>query len=290
MNNATLDAATLASQIAYDCLLFVLDETTSTNDEVVRKACELANLPAVPLVVLSSTQTSGRGRLGRLWASPVGGLYLSVLLDAGVAEDNTGCLASLSPLVALATRDALQAFTGSELLVKWPNDVLVAEGKLAGKLEGKLEGKSAGKLVGILIEAKPASALCNNASGTSQFVVIGIGINVNRPSAEAHESAAYLNDGSDQNLQLESVASAVINELLKQVAAWQAEGCSFGSFLSSYTSHMAKIGEAVSVRNAYGDEIAQGTISGIDEFGRLLLQYAHETIAVVSGEVTLKNS
>ena len=290
MNNAELDAATLASQIVYDCQLFVLDETTSTNDEVVRRACEVGSVPAVPLVVLSSTQTSGRGRLGRLWASPAGGLYLSVLLAVGGAEEGNSRLASLSPLVALAVRDALQVFTGSEILVKWPNDVLLATGKRAGKHAGRHADKHAGKLAGILIEIKPVAALCNEAPNNGLCVVIGIGINVYRSNAKAHEAAAYLNDGSDQCLQLERVASAVINELLRQVAAWQAEGCSPGSFVSSYTSHMVGIGETVCVRNAYGDEIAQGTVKGIDKYGRLLLQNAYETIAVTSGEVTLKNS
>ena len=266
----------LVSQIEYDCQLFILETTTSTNDELVRRACELTSLPLVPLVVISDTQTGGRGRLGRKWVSPAGGLYLSVLLDAGVAKEDSSRLASLSPLVALAAREALQVFTGSELLVKWPNDVLVAT------------GKNAGKLVGILVEVKPASALLKGSADNAQFVVIGIGVNVNRPSVGAHETAAYLNDDSDQCLQLESVASAVINELLRQIAVWQTRGCLFSSFAESYVRHMAGIGETACVRNANGDEIAQGIVRGIDEFGSLLLQGATGEIAVTSGEVTLR--
>ena len=274
MNSPGLDAATLASRIAYDCQLFVLDTTTSTNDEAVRKAQESTRLPAVPLVVISNTQTSGRGRLGRTWASPAGGLYLSILLtiETRARADNAYSMASLSPLVALTARDALQVFTSSEILVKWPNDVLTPAGKLAG----------------ILIEVKPASALFNNVMSNALVVVVGIGVNVNRPNAGALEAAAYLSDSPDQYLQLETVASALTNNLLRQIAAWQAEGCCFGSFVSSYMHHMAGIGEAVCVRDACGAEVASGTVKGIDELGRLLLQATTGEIAVTSGEVTLR--
>ena len=103
--------------------LRVLDEVTSTNDEV-KRALEAGEPEG--LAVSARRQTGGYGRQGRTWASPEGGLYLSLLLRPSV---DAALLPTLSLVTALAVRRAvaglLPAEAAESVLVKWPNDLVV---------------------------------------------------------------------------------------------------------------------------------------------------------------------
>jgi BirA family biotin operon repressor/biotin-[acetyl-CoA-carboxylase] ligase len=120
----------------------------STNDRL----RELADEDAPEwTVVVADRQTTGRGRAGRVWASPVGNLYLSVLLRPRLPVDRV----TLLPLVAgLAVAEAVSAF-GVNARIKWPNDVLVGGRKLAG----------------VLAEA-------TSVGGAVELLVLGVGVNV----------------------------------------------------------------------------------------------------------------
>ena len=127
-------------------------ETTSTND-VAKQLC-MENKGTNALVV-ADTQTAGRGRLDRSFASPTGtGLYLSAVFTLQGNEKN---LELLSSLAGLSVRDALYNLYDLQVGVKWPNDIL-------------LEGK---KLCGILCELV-------NVNNRPKYVVVGIGINTER--------------------------------------------------------------------------------------------------------------
>jgi BirA family biotin operon repressor/biotin-[acetyl-CoA-carboxylase] ligase len=94
---------------------------------------------AAGTTVLAEEQTAGRGRDGRSWHSPVGGVWLGVLLRPARAE-----LGVMSVRVGLAVADAVDALLGRpETRLKWPNDVLLGERKLAGILcEGRWQGEA----------------------------------------------------------------------------------------------------------------------------------------------------
>ncbi|MGE5528737.1 MAG: biotin--[acetyl-CoA-carboxylase] ligase [Patescibacteria group bacterium] len=128
-----------------------LETTASTNDEARRLG--QAGWPE-GTVVAAEEQTAGRGRLGRRWSSPAGGLCFSMILRPGLA------LADLGPLTivaAAALRRAILAETGLETSIKWPNDLMAGGRKLAG----------------ILAEA-------SGELGRADLVVVGIGLNVNQ--------------------------------------------------------------------------------------------------------------
>jgi BirA family biotin operon repressor/biotin-[acetyl-CoA-carboxylase] ligase len=306
MGQALVDAARLASLLKHDCCLTTLESTTTTNDEVLAFARRSGGAERVkmggtsvarPFVVVSAEQTAGRGRLGRVWSSPPGGVYLSLLLElkaTQVVQSGFAQMAqaALSPLAALAVRGALQEFTADDLRVKWPNDIV----------------SERGKLVGILIELKQESAIFlrssspatsslgvsgaanfSHALSNAQYAVVGIGVNVNRPDSEAIEGAAYLSDGGNGRLSLEDVAAASIEGLLARYETWLAAGCSFASFAAEYHAHMALLGTRICVRNALGDEIASGIVQGIDDDARFILMGEQDSIAVVAGEVTLRD-
>jgi biotin-(acetyl-CoA carboxylase) ligase len=300
-----LDAARLAELLSCNCQLVVKDRVGSTNDEAFAYAQRGASPDfwARPLVVVSAEQTAGRGRLGRTWVSPPGGIYLSILLDSGSAR---GREHSLSPLAALATRVALDKLTSDELLIKWPNDIVSTRGKLAGILvESKRVPVQEVPVQGALPqgalftqEVPAARGASQGASVTqprrstapSSALIVGIGVNVNCPGAGGFETAAYLNDGADGVLPLEDVAAAIIDRFFRYHTDWLAADGSFAPFMDEYAGHMALMRERVCVRDATGAEVAGGIVEGIDASAQLLLRGPSAMVAVAAGEVTLRDN
>jgi BirA family biotin operon repressor/biotin-[acetyl-CoA-carboxylase] ligase len=184
-------ALRLIPLITRDCQLVLLRSTTSTNDEARRRLEANMTQAARPLVVLSSEQTAGRGRQGHLWASPPGGIYLSLLWHGTISSQQA---ASLSLVAAQATCEALARFTSEPLRIKWPNDVFIPAGKLAG----------------ILVEN----------TGEQGTYIIGVGLNVTPSVSGEYEGAAYLAD-----VEMEPMAAALIDALIEQVRQWERRGC-----------------------------------------------------------------
>ncbi len=130
----SLDTKRIGKRIEY------LAETTSTNDAAWRLvASETQDLPGDGLVVLSEHQTAGRGRLGRPWHSPRGASLLCSIVvtdrDCRFRGDEVVLLC------AVATCDAVAKATSVNPRIKWPNDLMVNQRKLAGIL---IESKSIG--------------------------------------------------------------------------------------------------------------------------------------------------
>lgn len=142
-------------------MVLAKEETGSTNDD----ARELA-LSGAPhgTAVLARRQTAGRGRAGRAFSSPEGGLYLSVVLRPSAPPHHW----SLLPLTAGAAFAAALDETGFPVDVKWPNDLLV-------------DGR---KLGGVLVESR---------MGASPFAVVGVGLNVTSvPRDQSHATCLAL--------------------------------------------------------------------------------------------------
>ncbi len=131
----------------------VLGSTSDTAAELARQGA------AQGTVVLADRQRSGRGRNGRQFCSPPGGLYFSVILRPAL-EPADFPLLTLAAGVGLA--QGLKRMTGVQPLLKWPNDLYFADRKLGG----------------ILTESGPLRA------GLPEFVVVGVGINIAAPPPE----------------------------------------------------------------------------------------------------------
>lgn len=254
--------------------------TGSTNDDA--KGLARAGTPE-GTVVLASEQTGGRGRLGRAWMSPAGGVYFSAVLRPAVAP-------AVVPPLALVTGVGLArglATLGADVALKWPNDVYLGGGKLAG----------------ILLEM---SAEAERA----EWVVIGCGINVRRPARSA-EGAAYLEDAVSWGASattgrapataaaeddsapapaapglLPTVAAAALDGIASAYADFLAGG--FAAVRDEYAARAWLHGRDVVVRDANGQVRAAGRAAGVDEAGRLIIEGAGGTLAVASGEVTLR--
>lgn len=250
--------------------LRVLDEVTSTNDEV-KRALEAGEPEG--LAVSARRQTGGYGRQGRTWASPEGGLYLSLLLRPSV---DAALLPTLSLVTALAVRRAvaglLPAEAAESVQVKWPNDLVVPAA-------GRLPDPAFRKLCGISLEA--------HAGG----VCVGIGVNVEPP--DAADAAAvggknvpvYLPElGFEGNV--DDVAAAVLRAFAPLYRAWLAEG--FAPLAGEYAAHASLTGRSVRMVNRAGEPVAEGTVASVDAFGRLVLRASDGScVPVASGEAHL---
>ena len=234
-------------------------ETGSTNDD----ARVLARGGAAEgTVVLASTQTAGRGRLGRTWDSPAGGAYFSAVLRPSVAPSQVSPLALV---VGLGIARGLGRL-GADVRLKWPNDVLLSGGKVAG----------------VLLEMTAEV-------DAVEWVVAGVGLNVTRPSGseDAHPQAAYLSDVVP-GVRIPTAVAAVLDGIAETYAIWLKAG--FSALREEYDARSSLAGADVTVSDRDGTPRASGRVRGVDEEGRLLLFGEDGPHAIVAGEVTLRTS
>ncbi len=234
-------------------------EIDSTSSEIQRR---LATLPDLSLV-MAETQSAGRGRRGRTWLSPPGlNVYLSCLkrFDGGFAA-----LSGLSLAVGVIVMRTLSALGITGAGLKWPNDVLSDDGKLAGilvELSGEYQG--------------PCAA------------IIGVGLNVRLTPALREQAGQPVNDLAslagaavpDRNV----VAAALITALVDGLGQFEREG--FTAFVEEYTRHDLLRGKTLRVQGALGE--LDGVGAGVDVRGALLLKTLTELRAIDSADVTVR--
>jgi BirA family biotin operon repressor/biotin-[acetyl-CoA-carboxylase] ligase len=233
-------------------------EIGSTND----RAREALHQPGGNgLAVVADLQTAGRGRRGRSWASPAGvNLIVSVGLRPRLEPAGAGLLGIVA---ALAVRDACAAeLPGVELRVKWPNDVVAADGL---------------KLAGLLVETSMEDGRLSDA-------VIGTGINVNWRRAEMPADVAVR---ATSLLELGGTVVdrvALLSRLLDALDA-EMEALERGeSPVARLAAVSALDGRQVTVD--LGSERLDGRAAGISEEGLLLLDTELGRVALAIGEVT----
>ena len=232
----------------------------STNSAMLRAAA--AGAPDL-CVCLAETQTAGRGRRGRRWQSPLGGnVYFSLLRRF---SQGMGALAGLSLVAGIALVEALGDCGVRGLGLKWPNDVLADNRKLAGILV-ELGGEFLG----------PCHA------------VIGIGINVRLPADAAigqpHIDLAELRAGAPPSRN--RLVAQLLTRLTEALDRFAAHG--FAAFTDSYARHDLLAGLAVRVLGADGPR--DGVAAGVDERGALLVHHGHAMMRYDSAEVTVRTS
>lgn len=245
-----------------------LVQTTSTNDEI-KQAIDQG--VAEGLSVRALRQTAGYGRQGRSWESPLGGLYQSFLMRP---QAPSGQLPTLSLVMGMAVcntvRDVLPDARRGQVMVKWPNDVV-----LMG--DGSDEPAVFKKIAGISLE-RYKDAVC-----------VGIGINVAAPEPSqggtrgedggipAHDmknKAVYLDDlgfweGSVES-RIAQVSKVLTQKVWAQYGQWQRIG--FGAFSQSFNAYYnALSGQHVSMVDINGSPLASGQVQWVNEVGELVL-------------------
>jgi len=237
--------------------LEIASSLDSTNSAVRRMPVEDQHAAAI----FAEHQSSGRGRRGRQWHSPYArNLYLSVGWKFESSLSELGCL----PLVvALATARALSRAGLKGHKVKWPNDLLLNGRKLCGCLV-EVQGDSQG----------PCHA------------VLGVGINVHMPASAL--TAGIDQPWTDVHSQLpacsrNTLAALLLEELITGLNLFAKRG--FARFTDNWEQMDGLRGKTIEVYA--GENVAQGTASGISESGALLLDTGEEILTLHSGEVSL---
>jgi BirA family biotin operon repressor/biotin-[acetyl-CoA-carboxylase] ligase len=218
--------------------LVAVAETGSTNDDALDAAKRGSPHGAV---FVADAQRSGRGRRGSAWSSPPGeNLTFSVLLRPTVPPERISAIALVA---GLAVRAATAARVSHGVVIKWPNDVLCNDRKLAG----------------ILVESRMDGA-------TVDAVVVGIGVNVGMRALPAEiatiaTSLALLGDASPDR---EALLADVLAGFEERLRRFEAAGLS--ALLPELDAHDALRGRALRV----GDLLGEG--AGIGEDGALLVR------------------
>jgi BirA family transcriptional regulator, biotin operon repressor / biotin---[acetyl-CoA-carboxylase] ligase len=229
----------------------------STSEEVKRLSREGA--PQGTLV-WALQQTSGHGRFGRTWISPLGNLYFSLLLRPQRPPQET---MQLTFVAALAVADAISETmtAGAAVTCKWPNDVLISGKKVAG----------------ILLE----SSLDHR--GTVDSLVIGIGVNVasHPPVKDVQYPATSLwAEGATSE-----TAQSVLDRFCPSFLVWHGEWRERGFFpvREAWLARAERLHRPIEVR--LEDDTAAGIFADLDATGALVLQQGRGRRLILAGDV-----
>lgn len=192
------------------------------------------------LCVFADVQATGRGRHGRTWISPEGNLYMTLALRPVGERKYLGLYAYIC---GLALYDALAPHIGgAEIALKWPNDVMVEDKKLAG----------------ILMEFYTAPETGED------YLLIGMGVNIK----SAPDERVCIHDIAP-NCAVKP--KDVMDVMLSAFDAWQTD------YIESGAAHILKTWQArgwrldEQVQAKLGQEVIKGQFSGFDEFGSLII-------------------
>ncbi|MGH7875441.1 MAG: biotin--[acetyl-CoA-carboxylase] ligase [Candidatus Binatia bacterium] len=234
------------------------DEIASTNT----RARGLADEGAFEgEIIIAEAQTAGRGRLGRRWASPpFANLYLSLILRPKLPPAE---VPQVTLMAAVALADTIDGFVPVAPMIKWPNDIIV-------------EGK---KLAGILTELS-----CSE--GRADYVILGIGINLNYPMEmmpeEIRSRATSVLQLSGRPVSRECVLKRLIHDLDRCYG--ELEDFGFAPLAARWQARFGLRDRRVRVELL--DQSVNGVARGIDRDGALLLQDDSGTLQrIVAGDV-----
>ncbi|MEN6326575.1 MAG: biotin--[acetyl-CoA-carboxylase] ligase [Syntrophomonas sp.] len=238
--------------------LFVYKEVDSTNQEARRLLRE--NRAGEGAVVVARRQTAARGRRGRSWESPVGGLWFSLISRPGLALAET---ALLSLVFAVAVSRALEKILDQPVQLKWPNDIYI-------------NGK---KAVGILLEM-------SGELDKAEYLITGIGINVNlglSSLGSAAGNATSLQEENGSPLEMSRVLIEVLNALDKYYFAFLEQG--FTDILKEFKARCWHLGQYIKIEA--NQRVLQGRNIDIDESGSLLLDTGDKIERLTTGDVAV---
>ncbi|OAG72741.1 biotin--[acetyl-CoA-carboxylase] synthetase [Gluconobacter japonicus] len=235
---------------------FEFYETLGSTSDLLKEKAEAG--AQEKLAIQAFAQTSGRGTRGRSWVDPGGNLAISLLFRP---EKSTDFLAAIPFLTALSIYETARQFSSGEadFMLKWPNDLLLSERKMAG----------------VLIEA--------GGSADHKWVVVGIGANLRQaPQIEGRKLSALSEVAVAPDPAV--FGRSLTLQMDHWIAIWEAQG--FAPIREAWLERAHPVGRHLAVQR--GETYISGSFSGLDEQGRLFLALPNgETIPVVTGDILL---
>ena len=216
-------------------------------------------------IVISEKQTGARGRSGKSWESPMGGIWLSIILNPDVDPSKV-------PLITLATGVAvaktLEKIGIENSEIKWPNDIII-------------NGK---KVCGILTEAV-------TNFNTIETVIIGVGIDANLTledfPEELQEGTTTLEDELGKQIDANHLIKVFLEEFEKISELFNHEG--YEEILKKWRKRSYTIGKIVEVRKPF-NKYYDAYVLGISREGALVVEKIDGSLEkVISGECIIKN-
>jgi len=237
--------------------LDLVGTTGSTNADLLARQAAGHNIDGVVLV--AEFQSTGRGRHGRSWSAPAGSqITFSLGVEAtGPAPTAWGWLPLLT---GVAAADAVAATTGISPGLKWPNDLMVGEGKLGG----------------ILAEV----------AAPNPVIVVGLGLNVSLTAEEAPDPRAtsLLMLGSTM-LDRSALLGSILAELTARIDRWKIAGRPDSALIADYRAHSVTLGTRVRAVLP-GDREIIGMATDLDDLGQLQIDTGTGTVSVSAGDIT----
>lgn len=267
VSNDALDIASLRAGLPASAQtriagIEIVDSIDSTNSELLRRETPVQGIAAL----FAEHQTGGRGRQGRVWASPPGSnLYLSV---ARCFDGTLARLGGLSLVAGIAAAEALRTLGADTVRLKWPNDLLTVDDDVLRKLGG------------VLVEA--------GLQDGRPRAVVGLGVNLRMPTTAAMDIdqpwtdlQALLGDASPPRNRVASVILAILAEHLDR---FDAEG--LAPFLPRFAA-LDALRDAEIVATI-GDRTLSGIAAGIADDGALRLRTDDGEQRLRTGEVSVR--
>jgi BirA family transcriptional regulator, biotin operon repressor / biotin---[acetyl-CoA-carboxylase] ligase len=239
----------------YDCV-------NSTNTLLLSMARQGA---PVGTVVWAHTQDGGRGRLGRSFSSPEGGVYLSLLVPCPANLEEVGF--ALTAKIGVAVKRTIDGVTGKHCGIKWVNDIILEHHKVCGIL----------------------AQMCSEVPDKT---VVGIGINYTTDPSyfapELRDIAGSICEFVPELPPMEAFVTALIDNVYALVGP-NANTKNNNSWLKEYKSSSTILGNQVKVLQA-GTVIAEGTASSIDDQCHLhVITKDGKEMVLSTGEVSVRN-
>ena len=240
--------------------IFYFPELKSTNIIAKEKALHRAEGIDEGTLIIAERQSAGKGRLGREWFSPVGGIWLSIILYPQLSPSY---ISRITLMTAVAAVKAIKICTQIKPQIKWPNDILINEKKVCG----------------ILTEMSAELDIIN-------WVVVGIGINANIDlrdfPKDIREKTISLKEISGKEISRVKLAQAFLQEFEKYYKILKRR--EFSSILKEWKLYSHTLGRKIRVD--MGEKIITGEAVDINEEGALILKKEDgELVKIISGTI-----
>ena len=240
--------------------IFYFPELKSSNRMAKEKALHRAEGIGEGTLIIAERQSGGKGRLGRKWFSPAGGIWLSIILYPQLPPSY---IPRITLVTAVAVVKAIKMCTQIKSQIKWPNDILINEKKVCG----------------ILTEMSAELDIIN-------WVVVGIGINANidhqKFTEDIQAKAVSLKEVSGKEILRVRLAQTFLQEFEKYYESLKRR--EFSSILKEWKLYSHTLGRKIRVD--MGERVITGEAIDINESGALILKKEDGELAeIISGTI-----